>query len=85
MKAERPGEGPAGWPKIQEGSESSWQIFKVALARIQREVRARYADQWASAGLVERLRLRLRIWREIRRELERIAPQGGLYLRGRGA
>ncbi len=47
--------------------------------RVQAEVRARYAAQLAGAGWLGRLRIRWKIRREIRRELEKLAPRGGLY------
>ncbi|MDO8631166.1 MAG: hypothetical protein Q7R41_11800, partial [Phycisphaerales bacterium] len=49
-------------------------VIAVELPRIQREVRARYADRLVSSGFWQRLRLRRLIRREIRAELERVAP-----------
>lgn len=50
---------------------------------IEREIRAKYAEDLASAGWWRRLRIRSRIRREIRAEIERIAPRGAHYVRGR--
>ena len=47
--------------------------------RIDREVKARHSREWASAGFFVRIRLGLQIRREIRAELARVAPAGGLY------
>ena len=49
--------------------------------RISREVRARYEDQLSGAGWLRRMILHIKIRRETIRELRRIAPTGGLYLR----
>ncbi len=52
--------------------------------RITAEVEARYAEELAKAGLFARFRLRRRMAREIqarlRDEIERFAPENGLYL-----
>lgn len=53
------------------------------LDRIQAEVRARYAAQFAGAGWLERLRIRLKFRREINRTLKKLAPHGGLYSKTR--
>ncbi|HET9209751.1 MAG TPA: hypothetical protein VFR03_05105 [Thermoanaerobaculia bacterium] len=47
--------------------------------RIEQEVRARYAGELSCAGPLERWRIEGRIRREIREELERVAPWGALY------
>ena len=48
--------------------------------RIVEKVRRRYAPRLASAGFFRRLYLHFLMRREVRRELERVAPKGGLYL-----
>jgi len=62
---------------VADGRE---RVIALELPRIQREVNARYADRWVSAGFWQRLRLRRLIRREIRAELERVAPPNGLYV-----
>jgi hypothetical protein len=47
--------------------------------RIEKEIRARYADGLSRAGFLERWRIEGRIRREIREELTRVAPLGALY------
>ena len=47
--------------------------------RVEREVRARYVERLAAAGLWGRFRLRSQMRREIERELKRLAPPDGLY------
>jgi hypothetical protein len=47
--------------------------------RIACAIRAMYADEMARTGWARRLRLRWKIRRAIRVELERIAPRNGLY------
>lgn len=49
------------------------------LPRIRCEVEAKYAPQWAASGFLGRLWLRLKIHREVQRELETVAPRDGLY------
>lgn len=51
------------------------------LDTIKTTVRAKYAQELADAGLLRRLYLRVRIWQEIRRKLQKVAPQEGLYSR----
>lgn len=46
---------------------------------VEMEVRSRYAEQLAAAGILARLSLELQIRREIRLALERIAPAEALY------
>ena len=61
---------------VADGRE---RIARGEIERIRREVRARYADQMAAAGFFRRLWLRVRIRREIERQLNKIAPRDGLY------
>jgi hypothetical protein len=62
---------------VADGRE---RVIAVELPRIQREVRARYADQWASTGFLKRIRLCRLIRREIRAKLDRLAPPAAMYL-----
>ena len=56
--------------------------------RKEREVRQavakKYESRLATAGPLDRILLRLTIWREARREMKALAPEDGLYLRDRG-
>jgi hypothetical protein len=47
---------------------------------VEETVRARYSERLADAGLLRRLCLSLRIRREIRQELERLAPPDAMFL-----
>jgi hypothetical protein len=55
--------------------------YRAAHAEVIAAVRARYAESLASAGVFRRLVLRLRMEREIAREVAELAPPGALYLR----
>lgn len=58
--------------------------YRQARAEVIATVRARYAESLASAGVFRRLVLRLRMEREIAREVARLAPRGALYLQKQG-
>ena len=65
-------------------TREAWKrITPERLNRIQREVHERYAEQLAAAGFLRRQILKIRVRREIQRELrlliEREAPPGALY------
>jgi hypothetical protein len=60
-------------------ADGAARIRKANLARIRREVTARFEAEWATAGCLRRLVLRWRIHRRIGRELSRVAPPGALY------
>jgi hypothetical protein len=53
--------------------------YKLRRKEIIAEVRREYGPRLRSAGPIERLRLKLRMWREIRTHLERLVPQRGCY------
>jgi hypothetical protein len=63
--------------KRLEESEGYW----AARAEVIAAVRARYAASLASAGVLRRLVLRLRMEREIAREVANLAPPEALFLR----
>jgi hypothetical protein len=46
---------------------------------IRQMVSAKYAERWTSASWFARLYLKFNIWREIRQELDKVAPCRGLY------
>jgi hypothetical protein len=54
--------------------------YRTARAEVIATVRARYSEDLASAGVFRRLVLRLRMEREIAREVARLAPPEALYL-----
>jgi head-tail adaptor len=45
-----------------------------------REIRSRYAQEMKAEGLIARIRLWLRMRKEIRAAVERVAPSNGCYL-----
>jgi len=61
---------------VADGRE---RLVSASRTDVEAEVRSRYAEPLAAAGVLERLRLELRIRREIRQALERIAPAAALY------
>jgi len=66
----------------QEQIEKS-EGYRAARAEIIASVRSRYAESLASAGIFRRLLLRLRMQREINREVAKLAPPNALYLQSR--
>lgn len=56
-------------------------VIAGSLREIRSRVRAKYAEEMAAASLLRRWLLRLKIRREIGKELDRIAPRDGLYAR----
>lgn len=66
-------------PRFIAGGRSN--IARENLERIEREVNERHAAALAAAGPPRRLWIKWRIRREIREELDKIAPSGGLYAR----
>ena len=61
---------------LVDGAERAATTHRAA---IKARVQARYAHELASVGFFRRLSIRLTIWREINRELDKIAPRNGLY------
>ena len=57
--------------------------YQAAQAEVVAAVQARYAESLASAGVFRRLVLRLRMEREIAREVAKLAPRGALYLQSK--
>jgi len=54
---------------------------KAQIAEIQTRVKAKYEPELSKAGFFRKIIIHCRIEREIKREIEKIAPQRGLYLR----
>jgi len=54
-------------------------IISDEIDRIRREVRERYAEELSEAGLLRRLRLRLRIRKKMQTRIDKVAPSRGLY------
>lgn len=67
-----------GYKQLTESKE-----FRAIRDEVIAAVRARYAEPLASAGIFQRLVLHLRMRREIKRELDRLAPPDALYLHDR--
>ena len=65
-----------GHRRLTESSE-----FRATRASVIGAVRARYAEQLAGAGILRRLKLHLRMRREIDQELAKLAPPDALYFR----
>lgn len=65
-------------PIVANGQE---RIRENERVKIRQEVAVRYAKAMASAGRLRRLWIRLRMAREIRRELNEFAPDRALYAR----
>ena len=57
--------------------------YRTACAEVIAAVRARYSEDLASAGVFRRLVLRLRMEREMAREVDKLAPRGALYLQSK--
>jgi len=64
---------------LPDGRERALQANEAKIKAIEARIRARYAEQLAKAGVLERLRIEARIRRELQAEIERIAPSNGLY------
>jgi hypothetical protein len=58
-----------GPPRLYDSPE-----FQARLQALKAQVRARYATEWAKAGLWRRLILRWRIAAEFRKEREKLEP-----------
>ena len=57
--------------------------YRTARAEVIAAVQARYSEDLASAGVFRRLVLRLRMEREMVREVAKLAPREALYLRSK--
>lgn len=55
--------------------------YRAAREAVIATVRARYTEPLAHAGFLRRLALRLRMQREMAREVAKLAPPEALYLR----
>ena len=67
-----------GYDELKKSKE-----YRAARDEVIASVRARYAEPLASAGVLRRLVLRLRMQREIALELDKLAPPDALYLQSR--
>ncbi len=79
-------------PVVADGRQRALEGAREQLTelrkRIKATVREEWADRWGRSGVIGRFWLRLRMGHEVRqrmrREAEKVAPQGGLYAaRGR--
>ena len=66
---------------VADGTE---RIRSDAKRAVVAEVRARFADELATAGWIKRFWVRWKIHRAIEKELDRLAPPGGLYFQRSG-
>ena len=57
--------------------------YRTARAEVIAAVRARYSEDLTSAGVFRRLVLRLRMEREMAREVAKLAPRGALYMQSK--
>jgi hypothetical protein len=64
-----------GYDELKKSKE-----YRAARDEVIAAVRARYTESLASAGILRRLVLRLRMQREIAQELDKLAPPDALYL-----
>ena len=67
-----------GYDELKKSKE-----YRAARAEVIAAVRARHAESLASAGILRRLVLRLRMQREIAQELDKLAPPDALYLQSK--
>jgi hypothetical protein len=71
-------------PFIADGREllrdEEWHRGKKR--EVQEAVEREYAPRLATAGLLGRCILEVKMWREVRRMVENLAPKDGLYLGG---
>lgn len=61
---------------MAEGRE---RLVEASWHAIEREVRARFAEEIAHAGLFDRMRIEAKIQKEIRIALDRVAPREASY------
>lgn len=67
-----------GYKQLTESKE-----FRTIRDEVIAAVRARYAEPLAGAGIFQRLALHLRMRREVKRELDKLAPPDALYLQSK--
>ncbi len=67
-----------GYDELKKSKE-----YRAARDEVIASVRARYAEPLASAGILRRLVLRLRMQREIAQELDKLAPPDAIYIQSR--
>jgi hypothetical protein len=67
-----------GYEELKKSKE-----YRAARSEVIAAVQARHAESLASAGILRRLVLRLRMQREIAQELDKLAPPDALYLHNR--
>ena len=63
-------------PIIADGQARA---YKANIARVRAEVEREFSDSLAKAGYWRRFLLRLRMTREVRRRMDKVAPPWGLY------
>ena len=68
------------WFDIGLLADGRRRVLDATRGRVEQDVRRRYARALSEAGWLQRIVLRYKIRAEIRKELEKTAPRGGLYL-----
>jgi len=63
---------------VENGQGRAWEAH---IEQVRAEVEKRYAEALAKAGFWARLRLRLRMRREIERRMKDFAPDDALYMK----
>jgi hypothetical protein len=64
---------------LPDGRERALQASEAKIKAIEARIRARYAEQLAKAGVLERLHIEARIRRGVKAKIEKMAPSDGLY------
>jgi hypothetical protein len=64
---------------LRGGRRRALKASEAKIKAIEARIRAKYAEQLAKAGVLERLRIEAQIQRELQAEIEKIAPSNGLY------
>jgi len=54
--------------------------YEATVEKIRSKYWHRYREESSGLSLLERTRLRFRLWRAMRKEVDRVAPAGGNYL-----
>ncbi len=65
--------------KQQFVADGQRRAYDAEIEHVRTEVEAQYAEELSRAGIWNRLRIRRKIKREIRKRMRDLAPPGGLY------
>jgi len=64
---------------VEDGQNRLLKASKEKIAEIEKRIRARYAEALATAGFMDRMKIEAAIRRELKAEVEKIAPPDALY------